>query len=169
MSTGTWSHFWTAHWKRKYIVKTSPEKAKMKESSIFPPKIQTDELRKEVPENGDLRNRVDLTCQKVVDPQPRFADSPLNSDNLDRIGSLQEPNNSMCRVVVGGRGRGTEWVAAWLLVVLVVVLVVAQSTEHQGQAGLYWGEGGGREFRGDKVRLRGRGRGNEQRPLCLKN
>ena len=40
--------------------------------------------------------------------------------------------------------------------VVVVVLVVAQSTEHQGQAGLYWGEGGGREFRGDKVGLRGR-------------
>ena len=31
------------------------------------------------------------------------------------------------------------------------------------------GGGRGREFRGDKVRLRGRGRGNEQRPLCLKN
>ena len=80
----------------------------MKESSIFPAKIQTDELRKEVPENGDLRNRVDLTCQKVVDPQPRFADSPLNSDNLDKIGRLQGPNNSMCRVGVGGRGRGPE-------------------------------------------------------------
>ena len=77
----------------------------MKESSIFPPKIQTDEMRKEVQENGDLRNRVDLTCQKVVDPQPRFADSPLNSNNLDKIGRLQEPNNSMFRVVVGAGQR----------------------------------------------------------------
>ena len=48
----------------------------------------------------------------------------------------------------------------------MVVLVVAQSTEHQGQAGLYWGEGGGREFRGDKVRLKGEG-GGTNKDLCV--
>ena len=83
----------------------------MKESSIFPPKIQTDELRKEVPENGDLRNRVDLTCQKVVDPNPRFADSPLNSDNLDRIGSLQGQITACVELELGG---GAEALSEWL-------------------------------------------------------